>query len=222
MFSTICKEQICGSRNITVGFSASNIRRSFISCPQQRRASCTSIYTQGEELDKKRRCYFYFVDHNGYVFLDDVRMRNFTSCYKDPEFLQFFYRRLRASRPTDPAFDRYGKQFPWVSPCGREINYIRCDDTPIVYDSLQKEQEDGENWLLCYAGGRITTKFDPGQLTFSKTTGRMYYPHDTIGNALVASQLVLKLAKEIEEDDVDENSVSIVWQGDRVVLHTVP
>eukprot|EP00041_Stephanoeca_diplocostata_P011350 m.187186 g.187186 ORF g.187186 m.187186 type:complete len:87 (+) comp18499_c0_seq5:1101-1361(+) len=51
---------------------------------------------------------------------------------------------------------------------------------------------------------------------------RRYYPHDTIGNALVASQLVLKLAKEIEEDDVDENSVSIVWQGDRVVLHTVP
>lgn len=49
----------------------------------------------------------------------------------------------------------------------------RCDDTPIVYDSLRKEHEDGDAWLLCYAGGRISTEFDPAELTFSKTTGRM-------------------------------------------------
>lgn len=79
---------------------------SVISHTASRKQVCT--YTQGEEIGNKRRCYFYFVDHNGYLFLDDVRMRNFTSCYKDPEFLEFFYTRIRQTRTTDPGFDHYG------------------------------------------------------------------------------------------------------------------
>ena len=31
---------------------------------------------------------------------------------------------------------RYEEDFPFVSPCGREMNYIRCDDVPIVYTHL--------------------------------------------------------------------------------------
>ena len=30
----------------------------------------------------------------------------------------------------------YEAEFPYVSPCGREVNYIRCDDLPIVFSQL--------------------------------------------------------------------------------------
>ena len=30
----------------------------------------------------------------------------------------------------------YKTDFPYVSPCGREMNYIRCDDLPIVFSQL--------------------------------------------------------------------------------------
>lgn len=31
--------------------------------------------------------------------------------------------------------DRY-KEFPYISLCGRERNYIRCDDLPIVFTHI--------------------------------------------------------------------------------------
>ena len=39
-------------------------------------------YKQGQLNAKQRREYFYYVDHNGYLYLDDARMKNFTSAYK--------------------------------------------------------------------------------------------------------------------------------------------
>lgn len=107
-------------------------------------------YEQGQKYDNKIREYFYYIDHNGMVrelifllhftnlslnvhlvpqlFLDDAKMKNFTSCFKDKKFLQFFFHRLRTNETG-----RYQDDFPYLSICGRERNYIRCDDLPIVY-----------------------------------------------------------------------------------------
>ena len=41
----------------------------------------TLQYEQGQTV-KGRREYFYFIDHNGFLFLDDAMMKNFTSCLK--------------------------------------------------------------------------------------------------------------------------------------------
>lgn len=43
-------------------------------------------------------------------------------------------------------------EFPYVSPCGVEMNYIRCDDVPIVFTHLLPEH----NLLLHnHAGTRL-------------------------------------------------------------------
>lgn len=44
-------------------------------------------YEQGQfTQNKRRREYFYFLDHNGFLFLDDARMKNFTSAFKGDAF----------------------------------------------------------------------------------------------------------------------------------------
>lgn len=62
------------------------------------------------------------------LFLDDARIKNFTSCFKDKRFIQFFFKRLKFNDSN-----RYQQDFPYLSLCGRERNFIRCDDVPIVY-----------------------------------------------------------------------------------------
>ena len=51
-------------------------------------------YVQGQTHEKRRE-YFYYIDHHGQLFLDDARIKNFTSCFKDKEFLLFFFQRLK-------------------------------------------------------------------------------------------------------------------------------
>lgn len=111
---------------------------------------CRSLYTQGQRVDKKIREYFYFIDHEGMVilnlnyhkyldsnflvlqlFLDDARIKNFTSCFKEKRFLRFFFKRLRFNTT-----DRYQNEFPYISLCGVERNYVRCDDLPIVFTDV--------------------------------------------------------------------------------------
>lgn len=40
-------------------------------------------YVQGQSPETRIREYFYYIDHQGMLFLDDVRIKNFTSCFKD-------------------------------------------------------------------------------------------------------------------------------------------
>ncbi|KAK6054530.1 hypothetical protein COOONC_07965 [Cooperia oncophora] len=67
----------------------------------------------------------------GMLFLDDSRSKNFTSAYKDVDFLNFFYKQLRLNET-----DRYRDSFPYLSRCGREHNFLRCDDRPIVFTEI--------------------------------------------------------------------------------------
>ena len=65
--------------------------------------------------------------------MDDAKMKNFTSCFKEKQFLKFFFTRLKVNDTG-----RFSKEFPYYSPCGRERNYIRCDDLPIVFTNVLK------------------------------------------------------------------------------------
>ena len=51
--------------------------------------------------------------------------------YTDKKFLAFFFRRVKKN-----STGRYEEDFPYVSPCGPETNYIRCDDLPVVFTQL--------------------------------------------------------------------------------------
>ena len=50
-----------------------------------------------------------------------------SNLFPDTKFLEFFFKRLRYNKSESYP------EFPYVSLCGREMNYVRCDDLPIVF-----------------------------------------------------------------------------------------
>ncbi|KAK6727926.1 hypothetical protein RB195_005534 [Necator americanus] len=67
----------------------------------------STLYKQGQYVGKIRE-YFYYINHEGMLFLDDSRAKNFTSAYKDVDFLNFFYKQLRTNNS-----DRFADSFPY-------------------------------------------------------------------------------------------------------------
>ncbi|KAK3729917.1 hypothetical protein QZH41_018073, partial [Actinostola sp. cb2023] len=39
-------------------------------------------YVQGQSPSPKVREYFYYIDHQGQLFLDDTKVKNFITCFK--------------------------------------------------------------------------------------------------------------------------------------------
>jgi len=180
-------------------------------------------YLQGQLTENGRiREYFYYFDHQGQLFLDDTRIKNFTSCYKEQNFLEFFFKNLRMNKS-----DRYREWFPFVSYCGSERNYLRCDDLPFLVTQL-KDKIDLININLinsCY----WMFKFNPENLYHNPETGRLYYSlegmaacgkkntapdHEKIPSrrfdhyntlpcqlALVKSEISINLLKSMQPDD---------------------
>lgn len=122
----------------------------------------------------------------------------------DKKFLDFFFKRLKVNNTG-----RYHDYFPYVSPCGREMNYIRCDDLPIVFNQLLKQDrqviEDirthssqlstPTDELLSYGGvDTLTVPFQPEKLIMFPESGRIYHPGPVGGVGLVKSSLALQLS----------------------------
>ncbi|KAK0423950.1 hypothetical protein QR680_008424 [Steinernema hermaphroditum] len=139
-------------------------------------------YVQGQTHEGVRQ-YFYYIDHHGQLFMDDARMKNFTSCFKDKHFLTFFFSRLRMTDKND----RYAKDFPFFSACMGERNFIRCDDRPIVYTALNKEDDE---WTI--ANSNKKAEFEPSKL-YMGPNGRLYHPSRFGNYALVKSALADEL-----------------------------
>ena len=123
--------------------------------------------------------------------------------YIDIKFLTFFFQRLRINETG-----RY-PEFPYLSPCGRETNFVRCDDLPVVLTSLTK-QPSGETILACnYCGDKLVVPFQPSKL-YMGLSGRIYHPGLELlhGVALVKSQLAIELARDFRFQGADENTPS--------------
>lgn len=224
---------------------------------QQSRFRCSASveYVQGQSPEPKIREYFYYIDHEGYViiiesslphsilysnradllsfvkppklFLDDTRMKNFTSCFKDKPFLKFFYDRLRTNTTA-----RYSAAFPFVSLCGRERNYIRCDDVPIVFTHVIAASDSApERLAYAHAGDLLSVAFQPDRIFMSPLSGRVYHPcgerHASIG--LVRSKLAIEFSRHFEYDaersrandeaGLLDSPVRFVWNGQAHVLN---
>lgn len=136
-------------------------------------------------------------------------MKNFTSCFKEKKFLRFFFTRLQLNNTN-----RYQEDFPYLSICGRERNYIRCDDLPIVYTHINDEQ-------LFYAyAAELSVPFEPNKIHMSKT-GRIYHPApDKFGSiGLMRSQLAIDLSKNfIFDNGEDESPTQIILNSKTYVL----
>ncbi len=120
-----------------------------------------------EEQAALRR-YFYHVDLQGRLFLEDTVPKNVATSLKSARFLDFFFRVLRANDTGEHA------EYPFVSPCQGELNFVRPADRhgPIVFDSI--EARDGSR-VLAFAG-TLEEPWDPSLLAWDTVTDRLYHP----------------------------------------------
>lgn len=119
------------------------------------------------------RRYFYNVDLQGRLFLEETIPKNIATSIKDERFLNFFFRMVRPVGPREAEimtkFNICGDDYPFVSPCGKELNFIRPAATPIVFHSLSPDKS-----RLIYAGNK-SQDFEASGLAVSKTTGRLFH-----------------------------------------------
>jgi hypothetical protein len=98
--------------------------------------------------------------------------KNITSSIKDEKFLNFFFSRIRWTKPEEAEFLKdagFRKHYPFVSLCGREVNFIRPACSPIVYHSIVNSGSD-----LMY-GGNLIQPFQYSNLAISKESGKIYH-----------------------------------------------
>uniref|UniRef100_A0A4W3GLV2 Chromosome 8 open reading frame 82 n=1 Tax=Callorhinchus milii TaxID=7868 RepID=A0A4W3GLV2_CALMI len=148
------------------------------------------------------------------LFLDDTKVKNFITCFKDKQFLVFFFKQLRRNVTS-----RY-PEFPYVSLCGRERNFVRCDDLPIVFTHLLASEPE----LLSYCGGgeHLAIPFQPQKL-YMPENGRLYHPAPPRSGpvGLVKSSLAFELSPHFEYEGGGPESgppTYFHWKGQRYHL----
>ncbi|XP_036438155.1 UPF0598 protein C8orf82 homolog [Colossoma macropomum] len=175
-------------------------------------------YTQGQSPEARIREYFYYVDHQGQLFLDDTKVKNFVTCFKDQQFLVFFFKHLKVNQTG-----RYQQHFPFVSLCGRERNFLRCDDLPIVYTHLLSESGCQERLSYCGGGFKLTVPFRPQSLFMHPASGRVYHPapEHVGGVGLVRSALAIELSPHFQYSSGQDNTsqpTHFLWAGQQHTL----
>ena len=70
---------------------------------------------------------------------------------------------------------RYVNDFPFISYCGRERNYLRCDDLPLVVTKLILDDKSDRVQINTINSSNWTLGFDPSNLYHNSETGRLYY-----------------------------------------------
>ncbi|XP_014208093.1 UPF0598 protein CG30010 [Copidosoma floridanum] len=184
----------------------------FRSCKNVYKSYCT--YVQGQSPEPRVREYFYYIDHQGMLFLDDTKIKNFTSCFKDKKFLEFFFKRLKKNDT-----DRY-KRFPYLSLCGRERNFVKCDDLPIVFTQVLRKQNADTSEITYYfsynhAQDLLAVPFQPNKI-FMSPNGRVYHPAPIVtgGIGLVKSSLAIEFSSQFEFGEGEESGpTKFHWQG---------
>ena len=122
------------------------------------------------------REYYYELDARGILTLDGV-------VQDDPAFLDFFFRRRAPT--ANPDYPEY----PFVSRCGEEMNYLRVNDTAIVYAGFH----DGR---LEYAHS-LSTAFAPDRLSYS-AEGVLYHWAPVGERGRLVPHVAIEIAKNIE------------------------
>lgn len=134
----------------------------------------------------------------------------------DAQFLVTFFSRLRPNRSG-----RYETSFPFLSPCGRERNFLRCEDRPVVFTHLLASGPEPPRLSYCGGGEALTVPFEPARLLPLAANGRLYHPapERAGGVGLVRSALAFELSACFEYPPGASALPSHVrWQGRRLAL----
>jgi hypothetical protein len=118
----------------------------------------------------KPRRYFYNIDLQGRLFLEETSPKNVVTSIKDEKFLDFFFSRIRSANAKESEFlkeNDASDDYPFVSKCGVETNFIRPAATPIVFHSLVHD--------TLFYGGSLGVPFESDRLAISTNSGKFYY-----------------------------------------------
>jgi len=178
-------------------------------------------YEQGQSPSPGIREYFFYVDHNGMLFQDDSRMKHFTAALKEKKLLHNFFKRLK---PNETG--RYMEEFSYISLCGRERNFVRCLDRPIVFTHVKKLQHRGEEqWCLLHnwAEDLLVQPFQPAKICMVPNTGRVYHPGPVLsgGIGLISDKLSIEWTSEhrFRFDHGEESPpTSFTWEDHDITL----
>jgi acyl-coenzyme A thioesterase PaaI-like protein len=122
------------------------------------------------------RDFYYHLDTLGTLTIDGA-------VQDDPWFLDFFFRRLA------PTANPHYQDHPFVSRCGDEMNYLRPDDTPIVYTHF-----DG---IRLYYGASLNVLFHADRLSYSPE-GILYHWALVGERGRLVPQIAMEIAKHIK------------------------
>ncbi|XP_061861126.1 UPF0598 protein C8orf82 homolog [Colius striatus] len=158
------------------------------------------------------------------AFLDDTKVKNFITCFKDVTFLTFFFTRLERNRSG-----RYEREFPFVSRCGAERNLLRCEHRPIVFtrllppDASSSASSCSRRAVLSFCGGgeRLAAPLRPEALVMLPENGRLYHPAPgrAGGAGPVRSALALEWGSRLEyEQGPEQPPTHFWWEGKRYRL----
>lgn len=136
--------------------------------------------------------------------------------FSDKQFLKFFFKRLKKNQT-----ERYKEDFPFISPCGRELNYIRCDDLPVVFATIIEDPDEIKapgQLTFSGTGDILTFPFQPEKVCMLPESGRIYHPgpQKVGGVALVKSSLAIELSPyfEYRKGNQDHDSPThFNWKG---------
>ena len=144
------------------------------------------------------REYFYRIDRGGRLFHDNSRLT-------DRGFLEFFFARLRVN---DTGLNG---DYAYVSPCGREMNYVHVESLAFVFHELRSGK-------LYYNFTGLCVPFVPGQVC-SGFAGTLVHPAPGPFWGAFAPALLLELTKSIDERG---GLYSLLWEGERFPIRPWP
>jgi hypothetical protein len=130
------------------------------------------------QQQQPQRCYFYNIDLHGRLYLEENPIKNITSSIKDMKFLDFFFAHIKYINETHQEYMRQHdipvEDYPFVSICQREWNFIRPAATPIVFHSLIDNEQ-----ILLYGSSNILLLREPldetSGIVISKVSGKLYH-----------------------------------------------
>lgn len=102
-------------------------------------------------------------------------------------------------------------EFPYISLCQKERNFVRCDDYPIVFTHVIRKmlKVNNEDILLAHnhAEDLLTIKFQPEKVFMLPETGRVYHPApEKVGAiGLIRSKLAIEFSKGFGFDNGESN-----------------
>lgn len=141
--------------------------------------------------------------------------KNIATSIKDEKFLNFFFSRIQSARDVDREFlalESVENDYPYVSLCGKEVNFIRPAATPIVFHSLVGND--------LHFGGSLIRPFNASYLAVSLKTGRLYHKVEKENKAgrsekvsqdeygLIRSSVAVALSEYIHPGNCDDSEIS--------------